>query len=404
MKSPFPPNLAQLRTMSSRLFLVILLLLFGPALADNGVQEITFVHEVIDAQPPRNPWFKIIGDLDGNGRPDVIIGGQNGPLVWYANPGWRKTVIADGGWNGVRGATGDIDGDGHLDIVMGGVVWFRNPGKSQGQWTLHRIDTQRMHDVLLADLEGNGRLDIVGRDQSAFGKAGNALYIYRQDDSGQWTKRVLACPHGEGIQVADLTGNSRPDIVIGGRWYENPGDVIRGDWSEHVYTTRWTHPDAKVELGDINGNGKLDIVLTPAELAGQNYKIAWYEAPDDPRQEWTEHIVIPEIEAVIHALALGDFNRDGHLDIAYAEMHQGADPDEVVVLLNRGGGAAWHKQLLSTRGSHDIVAADLSGNGIPDIVGANHGGPHQPVEWWRIDPAAPTSQAANQEGGTRSDR
>jgi len=160
--------------MSTLLFLVILLLGVGPAQAGDAVQEITFVHEVMDAQPPRNPWFNIVGDLDGNGRPDVIIGGQNGPLVWYANPGWRKTVIADGGWNGVRGATGDIDGDGHLDIVMGGVVWFRNPGKAQGQWTLHRIDTQRMHDVLLADLDGNGRLDVVGRDQSAFGKAGNA--------------------------------------------------------------------------------------------------------------------------------------------------------------------------------------------------------------------------------------
>jgi hypothetical protein len=90
---------------------VILLLGVGPAQAGDAVREITFVHEVIDAQPPRNPWFKIIGDLDGNGRPDVIIGGQNGDLVWYANPGWRKTVIADGGWNGVRGATGDIDGD-----------------------------------------------------------------------------------------------------------------------------------------------------------------------------------------------------------------------------------------------------------------------------------------------------
>jgi hypothetical protein len=57
--------------------------------------------------------------------------------------------------------------------------------------------------------------------------------------------------------------------------------------------------------------GPLDIVLTPAELAGQTHKIAWYKAPDDPRREWTEHVVIPKIEAVIHALALGDFNRDG---------------------------------------------------------------------------------------------
>jgi hypothetical protein len=80
---------------------------------------------------------------------------------------------------------------------------------------------------------------------------------------------VVACPHGEGIQVADLTGSGQPDIVIGGRWYENPGDALEGQWQEHVYTDRWTHPDAKVDLADIDGNGRLDIVLTPAELAGQ---------------------------------------------------------------------------------------------------------------------------------------
>jgi hypothetical protein len=370
-------------------YLTLLGILLGVCLAqaEDTVRDITFVREVIDEQPPRNPWFKIIGDLDGNGRPDLIIGGQNGPLVWYANPGWRKTVIADGGWNGVRGATGDIDGDGHADIVMGGVVWFQNPGKARGQWTLHRIDNLRLHDVLLADLNGNGRLDVIGRDQSAFGKTGNAIYMFLHDNSRQWTKKVIACPHGEGIQMADLTGNGRPDIVIGGRWYENPGGDLQGEWREHVYTTRWTHPDTKVELADISGNGKLDIVLTPAELAGQTYKIAWYKAPDDPRREWTEHVIIPKIEAVIHALVMGDFNRDGRIDIAYAEMHQGTDPDEVVVLLNRGAGAAWQRQLLSTRGSHDIVAADFSGNGGLDIVGANHGGPYQPVEWWRITPA-----------------
>jgi hypothetical protein len=313
-------------------------------------------------------------------------------------------VIADGGWNGVHGATGDIDGDGHCDIVMGGVVWFRNPGKAEGQWALHRIDDLRLHDVLLADVDGDGRLDVVGRDQSAFGMTGNAICIYRQGDPGQWTKRVMACPHGEGIQAADLTGNGHPDIVIGGRWYENPGGVIQGEWREHVFTTRWTHPDSKVELADINGIGKLDIVLTPAELAGQTSKIAWYEAPDDPRREWTEHGVVSEIEAVIHALAVGDFNRDGQLDIACAEMHQGTDPDEVFLLLNGGGGVVWHKQLLSSRGSHDIVAADLSGNGALDIVGANHGGPYQPVEWWRVTTASPTPRARNKEGRTRAVR
>ncbi len=126
------------------------------------------------------------------------------------------------------------------------------------------------------------------------------------------------------------------------------------------------------------------MVLTPAELAGQTYKIAWYEAPTDPRSaDWAEHVVVEKVEAVVHALALGDFNRNGHVDIAYAEMHQGADPDEVVIMLNPGRGGAWHKQVLSTRGSHDILAVDIGNNGVLDLIGANHGGSYQTIELWR---------------------
>ena len=64
-------------------------------------------------------------------------------------------------------------------------------------------------------------------------------------------------------------------------------------------------------------------------------------------------------------------------------MHQGADPDEVCVYLNRKAGRAWQKQFLSTRGSHDIVVADIGGDGDLDIIGANHGGPFYQLELWR---------------------
>ena len=91
---------------------------------------------------------------------------------------------------------------------------------------------------------------------------------------------------------------------------------------------------------------------------------------------------MPEIETVIHALGVGDFDVDGDADIAYAEMHQGADPDEVVVMLNLGGGDAWSKQVLSNDGSHDIVAGDIGGDGDLDIIGANHGGDKQALILW----------------------
>jgi hypothetical protein len=368
--------------------LVTVTVVCAMAVVDRAFAEdarVPFTRMVIDANPPDRPWYKMVGDLDGDGDLDVIVGGAKGPLVWYAYPSWQRAQIAEGGWDGVKGEIADIDGDGDADIIMGGVVWFSNPRIGGGSWTMVRIDRQRAHDVEVGDLDLDGRLDVVARDQSAFGKAGNAIYVYRQENPRSWKKHKMPCPHGEGLKLEDIDRDGDPDILIGGRWFEN-GPGTAGGWKRHVYTRAWTEPDAKVETADINGDSRLDVVLTPAELRGETYKTAWYAAPADPTKgNWTEHVIVPSIETVIHSLGVGDFDRDGRIDVAIAEMHQGADPDEVCIYLNRKGGKAWQKQLLSTRGSHDIVVDDIGGDGDLDIVGANHGGAFCALELWQND-------------------
>ena len=88
--------------------------------------DVPFARVAID-DSIKDPWAKIIADIDKDGFADIVIGGQAGPLVWYKYPNWTKAVIAEGGYRTVDGEAGDVDGDGDLDIVMGGLIWYENP-------------------------------------------------------------------------------------------------------------------------------------------------------------------------------------------------------------------------------------------------------------------------------------
>ncbi len=360
--------------------------------------EIPFARIAID-DSVQDPWAKIISDIDRDGFADLVVGGRDGPLVWYRYPDWTKAVIADGGYRTVDGEAGDVDGDGDADIVMGGLIWYENPlpgnDPARARWTAHQVADHRTHDVELADLDQDGDLDIVTRDQSDFGaRAGDKIYLWYQGagegspthDSalagpGKWTHRILECPHGEGLALGDIDRDGDADVVIGGIWFENRGTVLDDAWQAHRFGG-W-HRSASVEVADINGDSRPDIVLSPSELKGECHRLSWFEAPADPRQAgWPERVIVEGIECVIHGLATADFNGDGSVDIAAAEMRQGQDPDEVAVFVNRGNGMVWDKQVLSTKGSHCIQAGDLGSDGDMDLMGANWSGSHQPVEVW----------------------
>ncbi len=83
--------------------------------------DISFQRVEVDANPPENPWYKILGDINGDGQLDIIIGGAGGPLVWCAYPDWTKTQIAARGWDDVNGEAAGLDDDGNTAMVS--IAW-----------------------------------------------------------------------------------------------------------------------------------------------------------------------------------------------------------------------------------------------------------------------------------------
>jgi hypothetical protein len=128
---------------------------------------------------------------------------------------------------------------------------------------------------------------------------------------------------------------------------------------------------ANASIGDLNGDGKLDIVLAK----GRHWPLPDVILFGDGKGHFTRGPALPNMPDRSYSAPLADLNGDGSLDMVISND----TPDPKVVMLNDGKG---NFRLAGTFGNpkwptRNVVLADLNGDEFPDITVANRPGPAQ---------------------------
>jgi hypothetical protein len=316
------------------------------------------------------------------------------------------------------GCAVDLDGDGAQELVVARgsgrwahdphLVWFKEmPGRQT--WVEHsvaRIGTETddgPHDILPFSFRNStgraikGVAVLVSRKKLVW-------YEIPEDPTRPWKQHEIGAfpiPQQSGMAIGDVAGNGRPDVACGMFWAECPADparepwVIRrfGDWENQGWGGM-----AKLALGDMDGDGKLEIVASEAEIPDAKLGV-FKRDPTHPDKPWSCHLIDRGLYCP-HSLVLADLNRDGRLDIIAGEMTAGGwnfplNPDpRFLAYANEGHLKFRRSTLVSGWGVHEMDLAPPGDNGCILILAADEIQPQKfpdmrtHVSTWRIEPAA----------------
>src|SRR6267143_1508316 len=229
---------------------------------------------------PRNQYsdafIVFAADVNGDGWVDEIVFGFPGQAAsWRENPRG-----ASGDWDQhpvpVHGlGIGDLDGDGRLDVITHTGYWSAPADPRSFPWPFTSLDLgPDCAQMYVLDVNGDGLPDVVASSAHNFG-----IWWYEQKPGRLFVQHQIDASFSQShsLQVADLNGDGLPDLVTGKRvwahgltgdvdpggtpfllWYENKA---HGDWAKHVIDST-SGVGTQLAVGPLRAGGKPAIVVS----------------------------------------------------------------------------------------------------------------------------------------------
>jgi hypothetical protein len=320
-----------------------------------------------------------IADVNKDGKRDVLNG-----EYWYEAPYWQAHEMQP--YRDYKDGLGnyshsfacwaeDLNGDGWADLIVidfpgDPCFWMENPkGKARGtdgkplHWQKHIIWHSACNETpLYTDLLGTGkRVLVMGSQPPGKGNEGQMAYFAPdpKDPNAKWIMHPISEP--------SIPGKVENGKEVAGTRKEVPG------------TQKFSHG---LGVGDVNGDGRLDVITTGATSGGVG---AWWEQPEKPdgKTPWKQHA--HNIGDSCADLFAYDMDGDGKADILGTSAHRFG----IWSFKNRGekdGKTEFQKMDLFPKLVSETHAAhfkDIDGDGRPDLITGKR--------WWSHGKAEPGS-------------